>query len=154
MSILFVLLALAGCAIAALGGAWVARWRIRRAEIVADSEDIRDTQIRELLAEVKVSSRDAKRAAAEAGEAAERIAALEKEAEELRGRLDAAHETADNSENMLRDEVNEKTRLREELIKLRREKDTWRRAPRNSSWSSAWPTKVRSCWIRHCQMEG
>jgi hypothetical protein len=123
MSTLFVLLALAGCAIAALCGAWFARWRIRRAEKIADSEDIRDTQIRDLLAEVKLRSEDAKSAAAEAGEKAERIAALEKEAEGLRSRLDAAHETADNSENMLRDEVSEKTRLREELVRLRREKD-------------------------------
>ena len=123
MSILFVLLALAACAGSALGGAWFARWRIRRAEKIAESEDIRDTQIRELLAEVKVSNKEAKRAAAEATESAERIAALETETEELRGRLDSAHETADNSENMLRDEVNEKTRLREELLKLRREKD-------------------------------
>lgn len=124
MSILFVLLALLGCVISALAGAWFARWHMRRTEIIAESEDIRDTQIRELLAEVKVSNKDARRAAAESGEAGERVAALEAEAEDLRGRLNAAHETAANSENMLRDEVDEKTRLREELIKLRREKGT------------------------------
>lgn len=123
MSILFVLLALAGCVISAVSGAALARWRIRRAETIAESEDIRDTQIRELLAEVKVSNQNAKRAAAEASDAGERIAALESQLEEFRGRLEAAHETADKSEAMLRDEVNEKTQLREELIKLRREKD-------------------------------
>ena len=124
MSILFVMLALLGCVVSALGGAWIARWRMRRAETIAESEDIRDTQIRELLAEVKVSNRDAKRVAAESREAGERIAALEAETDDLRGRLGAAQETADKSENMLRDEVDEKTRLREELIKLRREKDS------------------------------
>jgi chromosome segregation ATPase len=123
MSILFVLLALSGCMMSAFGGAWFTRWRMQRAETIAESEDIRDTQIRELLAEVKVRSKDAKRAEAEAREVGERIAALEAEVEDLRGRLDAAHETADNSENMLRDEVDEKTQLRDELIKLRREKD-------------------------------
>jgi len=107
----------------AFGGAWFAGRRMRRAETIAESEDIRDTQIRELLAEVKVRSKDAKRAEVEAKEVAERITALEAEAEDLRGRLDAAHETADKNENMLTDEVDEKTRLREELIKLRREKD-------------------------------
>lgn len=123
MSILFVLLALCCCAISALAGAWFSRWRIRRAEVIAESEDIRDTQIRELLAEVKVLSKDAKGAETAGAEAAERIAALEAQAEDLRSRLDAAHQTADNSESMLRDEVDEKTRLREELIALRREKD-------------------------------
>jgi len=123
MSILFVLLIAGGCAISAFGGAWFARWRMQRAEVIAEREDLRDTQIRELLAEIKVLGKDAKGAEAAGAEAAERIAVLEAEAEDLRGRLDAANQTADKSETMLRDEVDEKSRLREELIQLRREKD-------------------------------
>jgi chromosome segregation ATPase len=123
MSFLFVLLALSGCTISAFGGAWFARWRMRRAEVVAESEDIRDTQIRELLAEVKVLGKAAKGAEAAGAEAAEKIAALEAQIDDLRCRLDAAQKTADNSEKLLRDEVDEKARLREDLIRARREKD-------------------------------
>ncbi len=123
MSILFVLLALCALAGAAAGGAWLTRWRIRRRQEIADSEDLRDTQIRELLAEVKVRSQDAVRAKQAAEEAGAENQALQAKIEDLSGQLEAARELAGKSESMLKDEINEKTELRESLHKQRREND-------------------------------
>jgi hypothetical protein len=123
MSTLFVLLALFACAGAATGGAWLTRWRIRRHQEIADSEDLRDTQIRELLAEVKVRSQDAVLAKQAAETAGAENQDLQAQIEDLNGQLEAARQLAGKSESMLKDEINEKTELRESLHKQKREND-------------------------------
>ncbi len=123
MSTLFVLLALFACAGAAAGGAWLTHWRIRRHQEIADSEDLRDTQIRELLAEVKVRSQDAVLAKQAAETAGAENQDLQAQIEDLNGQLEAARQLAGKSESMLKDEINEKTELRESLHKQKREND-------------------------------
>ncbi len=82
-----------------------------------------DRQLRELLAEVKVRSQDAVRAKDAAEAAGAEAKALQDQVEDLAGQLKAARQLASKSESMLKDEINEKTELRESLHKQRREND-------------------------------
>jgi len=55
MSILFFLLTFIACCATGAGGAWGMRWYIERSRQIAEHEDPRDTEIRELLAQIKVA---------------------------------------------------------------------------------------------------
>ena len=55
MSILFFIVAFIACCATGAAGAWVMRRHINRDQNVAESEDPRDTKIRDLLAQMKVA---------------------------------------------------------------------------------------------------
>lgn len=120
MSILWILSCLAFGATGVLAGVAGARWQAHRRRQVAESEDTRDTQIRELLAALKLARSDVQRAreageaAAEAGAAANASSAtLESELAETRAQLQ-------NTQQLLQGEIDRRTSQQEELLRLSR----------------------------------
>lgn len=61
MSILFYVLAFLACVATAAGGAWVMRWHIQRTRDVSVHEDPRDSQIRNMQAQIKLLKKDMSR---------------------------------------------------------------------------------------------
>ncbi len=112
-----ILAALLGCA----SGAALMRWRHQRGREVAEREDSRDTQIRELLAALKVARDDAARGKAALEAAAADAAAREEQLAELQSRLDAAIRAEADCRALLEQESSAQARAQEQLLAQRRE---------------------------------
>ncbi len=123
MSIVWILLAVAACAVTGFCASRYARARAERERLIAEIEDPRDSQIRELLIAAKVARENAQRAktsestnSEELVRARDRIRTLEKaaangntEVETMQGRLEEL--------------LGERNQLEEELAALRRDKE-------------------------------
>ena len=120
MSTLFLLLAIP---LSASAGACFMRWRIARRQVIAESEDMRDTHIRELLAEVKVTAKESARMRAVAEASRVECESAQSQVKDLSTQLDTLRQQAERAESLLRNEIGEKSELRENLHKLLREKD-------------------------------
>ena len=118
MAILWSMLALVfGLGAGALG----MRWHVERTREIAAQEDTRDTQIRELLAALKLARGDLAKTREQAASATVTADQTHQRIEELEQQLAEAHQLHENTRELLNEEIAEKTVLQEELIQLRRE---------------------------------
>ncbi|HHQ13440.1 MAG TPA: hypothetical protein ENK16_00275 [Chromatiales bacterium] len=126
MNVLLGLSFLVACALSAGIGALVMRGMIRRRQEIADREDSRDTQIRELLAALKVARTDAKRAREQAAETTSVMAQSKTEFETTRQALEAAQQQHEETRQLLQSEIDQKSALRDQLEAMRRECETFK----------------------------
>jgi len=117
------LFALAACAGAAFAGMRYARWQAARERVIAEYEDPRDTQIRELLAEGKVLSKKLAAAQTAAEKAAEELALSTTRAQDLESAMSRAEKEFKTSQGMLHDHLGQRTDMETQLDQLRREND-------------------------------
>ena len=118
MAILWSMLALVfGLGAGALG----MRWHVERTREIAEQEDTRDTQIRELLAALKVAREDLAKTREQAASATVTADQTHQRIEELEQQLAEAHRLHEDTRELLNEEIAEKTTLQEELIQIRRE---------------------------------
>jgi len=123
MSIVWFLFALAACAAAAFAGIRYTRWQVARERVIAEYEDPRDTQIRELLAEGKVLRKKLAGTQAAAEKAGEELALTATRAKDLQTAMDRARKEFKTSQGMLHDHLGERTDMESQLDQLRREND-------------------------------
>ena len=123
MLIVWILVAVAACVVSGIGAAGYMHGRLQRQRLLAEIEDPRDTQIRELLVAVKVARENETRASSgredhldELSQARDRIKTLEKlsagaagEAETMQGRLESL--------------LGERNQLEENLAGMRRDNE-------------------------------
>lgn len=126
MLIVWILLAVAACAASGFCAARYTRARTERERLIAEIEDPRDSQIRELLIAAKVSRQNALRAKAgessnseELVQAHDRIRTLEKTAA-------SANADVETMQGRLEDLLGERNELEEQLAELRRDKERLR----------------------------
>lgn len=127
MTILAFILTLFACAVSVLAGAYGMRFVIERNREIAEQEDPRDTQIRNLQAQIRLAASDQTRDRATAVSATEhvelahdRIIKLLNEARELK--VDSQHHAA-----VTNDDDDEKELLRNKLSAANAQLDTLRR---------------------------
>ncbi len=126
MNVLLGLSFLVACAVAAAAGALIMRGVIRRRQEIADREDSRDTQIRELLAALKVARADAKRAREEAAATTSVMAQSKTEFETTQQALEATRQQHQETRQLLQVEIDQKSALRDQLEAMRRECETFK----------------------------
>lgn len=83
MSILFYVLAFLACVATAAGGAWLMRWHIQRTRDVSVREDPRDSQIRNLQAQINLLKKDSARTQSGTAAAEDHIRLAHERIEEL-----------------------------------------------------------------------
>lgn len=108
--------------LAGLGaGALSMRWHVQRTREIAEQEDSRDTQIRELLAALKIARADLARAREEAAATSAGADETSRRLAELDEAVARSHTEHNETRELLDREIVEKSRLQEELHQLRRE---------------------------------
>ncbi|MGI9330692.1 MAG: hypothetical protein ACR2QB_08220 [Gammaproteobacteria bacterium] len=123
MSIVWFLIALAACAGAAFAGMRYTRWKVARERVIAEYEDPRDTQIRELLAEGKVLRKKLAAAQADAEKAGEELTLTTNRANDLEAAMARAQKEFKTSQGMLHDNLGQRTDMESQLDQMRREND-------------------------------
>lgn len=115
MSILFYVLAFLACVITAAGGAWLMRWHIQRNTSAVVQEDPRDTEIRNLMAQVRLAKTDKERSKKGSQEAEEQLKQAHERIDELAARCARLSDRADSTETDLKEVHSNKDLLREKL---------------------------------------
>jgi chromosome segregation ATPase len=123
MSILWFLFALAACAGGAFAGMRYTRWQVARERVIAEYEDPRDTEIRELLAEGKVLRKKLADTQAAAEKASEELALSATRAKDLEAAMARSQKEFKTSQGMLHDHLGGRTDMESQLDQLRREND-------------------------------
>lgn len=123
MSIVWLLVLLAACVLSGFGAAAYTRARLAHARLIAEIEDPRDTQIRELLVALKLARENSARAKVGERDAAEELSqARDRIRNQEKTLADAHKEVAimrDNEESL----IGERNRVEEELAAVRRENE-------------------------------
>jgi chromosome segregation ATPase len=126
MSILGLLLAIAACVGCAFAGARWMRWRLEHEQIVAASEDPRDTQIRELLVASKMARENAARVKAAESSTTEELAVAHDRVRTLEKEVESATADLARMQCRLEELLGERNQLEEELARVRQERELLR----------------------------
>lgn len=121
MSILWFILTLLLCGVSVAGGGFGMRWYLERNREVAEREDPRDTEIRELQASLKVARADATRSRTAAQADRDHLDLAHDRITELLGQLGGARQQYDTCKEVLKREIGRKNDLRAELEATRQE---------------------------------
>jgi len=124
MSILFYVLAFLACVATAAAGAWAMRLYIEKNRVVPDTEDPRDAQIRDLLAQVRMAKNDMARKQKIATEAEEHLRLAHERIEELLARSEKFAARSTSAEAGLSEVRAEKEMLRDKLSVANQQLDT------------------------------
>jgi predicted flap endonuclease-1-like 5' DNA nuclease len=115
MSILFFVVAFIACCATGAAGAWVMRRHINRDQSVAESEDPRDTKIRDLLAQMKVARDTVEREKSAAKNATEHLELAHERIVELTGKLRSLDDKCVTTQSSLNEAGNEVELLRNQM---------------------------------------
>jgi predicted flap endonuclease-1-like 5' DNA nuclease len=124
MSILFYILAFLACIGTAAGGAWTMRWYIERGRDVSEREDPRDSQIRDLLAQVRMMKNDMARNQATAKDATEHVDLAHERIHDLTRRMIKLANLTALTESDLKEAKVEQELMRDKLSVANRQLDT------------------------------
>ena len=124
MSILFFILAFLACIGTAAGGAWTMRWYIERGRDVSEHEDPRDSQIRDLQAQVRMMKKDTTRNQTSAKDAAEHVELAHERIHDLTVRMIRLANLTASTESELKEAKVEKDLLRDKLSVASQQLDT------------------------------
>jgi len=124
MSILFSVLAFLACIGTAAGGAWTMRWHIERGRNVSEREDPRDSQIRDLLAQVRMMKNDMARNRATANDATEHVDLAHERIHDLTRRMIKLANLTASTESDLKEAKAEQELMRDKLSVANRQLDT------------------------------
>ncbi len=124
MSILFSVLAFLACIGTAAGGAWTMRWHIERGRNVSEREDPRDSQIRDLLAQVRMMKNDMARNQAAANDATEHVDLAHERIHDLTRRMIKLANLTASTESDLKEAKAEQELMRDKLSVANRQLDT------------------------------
>jgi predicted flap endonuclease-1-like 5' DNA nuclease len=124
MSILFYILAFLACIGTAAGGAWTMRWYIERGRDVSEREDPRDSQIRDLLAQVRMMKNDMARNQATAKDATEHVDLAHERIHDLTKRMIKLANLTALTESDLKEAKVEQELMRDKLSVANRQLDT------------------------------
>ncbi len=124
MSILSVIITLLACVISGAAGAFATRFVIERNREIAEREDPRDTQIRDLQAKVKLARTDVKRDRRQSAEAVEHLQLAHDRIRELLDRLASLQNAVDQQKDLRRNDVEQMEILRDKLSVANRQLDT------------------------------
>ena len=124
MSILFYVLAFLACVGTAAGGAWLMRRHIERSQVVADTEDPRDVEIRNLLAQERMAKNDMARNQQAAKDAQEHVQYAHERIDELVARTARLAERAERAEAKVKDAQGDQELLRDRLSVASKQLDT------------------------------
>jgi predicted flap endonuclease-1-like 5' DNA nuclease len=124
MSILFYVLTFLACIVTAAGGAWAMRWHIERSRDVSEREDPRDSQIRDLLAQVSMMKNDMARNQKSAEEATEHVDMAHDRIHDLTGRMIKLANVVASTESELKESNADKDLLRDKLSVASQQLDT------------------------------
>ena len=126
MSIVFYLLALAACIVSALIGAFVMRVLQERKREIFEQEDPRDTQIRELQAQISLITKDTKRDRQTALESKEHVDLAHERIVELTRRIETLGTEAEAETTRLKDAREEIELLQDKLSLANHQNDRLR----------------------------
>lgn len=115
MTILYYVIAFIACLASGAAGAWGMRLYDERKRIIAEREDPRDTQIRDLQASMKIAKEDVVKARTKELEANEHLDIAHKRIEELLERSASANEKFVTCEQTLKQEIAEKELIESKL---------------------------------------
>lgn len=115
MSILWFILTLLLCGVSVAGGGFGMRWYLDRNREIAEREDPRDTEIRELQTSLKVARTDATRSRTMAQGDREHLDLAHDRITELLEQLAGARQQYDTCKEVLKREIGRKNDLRAEL---------------------------------------
>ncbi len=121
MSILWFMLTALLCGAAFAGGGFGMRWYTERNREIAEREDPRDTQIRDLQTSLKVARDDAMRSKAAAQADREHLDLAHERISELLEQVDGARQQYDTCKEILKREIGNKNQIRAELESQRQE---------------------------------
>lgn len=121
MSILWFILTLLLCGVSVAGGGFGMRWYLERNREIAEREDPRDTEIRELQTSLKVARADATRSRTAAQTDREHLDLAHERITELLEQLGGARQQYDTCKEVLKREIGRKNDLRAELEATRQE---------------------------------
>ncbi len=124
MSILFYVLAFLACVATAAAGAWGMRWHIEKTREVPNQEDPRDSQIRDLLAQVRMAKNDMVRSRTIAEDAEEHLKLAHERIDELLARSAKLSERAQSAEADLKSVHSAMDLLRDKLSVATQQLDT------------------------------
>ncbi|MFW2403313.1 MAG: hypothetical protein ACN4GT_01020 [Gammaproteobacteria bacterium] len=124
MSILFYVLAFLACIGTAAGGAWAMRWYIERGRDVSEREDPRDSQIRDLLAQVRMMKNDMARNQNVAKDATEHVDLAHERIHDLTSRMIKLANLTASTESDLKTAKGEQELMRDKLSVANRQLDT------------------------------
>lgn len=123
MSIVWILLALAVCAASSFIAARYTRVRLERERLIAEIEDPRDSQIRELLIAAKVARENALRAKADESSSSEELVQARDRIRTLEKTATNANTDLETMQGRLEELLGERNQLEEQLAGLRRDKE-------------------------------
>jgi chromosome segregation ATPase len=123
MSIVWILLAVAACAASSFCAARYARASMERERLIAEIEDPRDSQLRELLIAAKVARENALRAKAGESSSSEELVQARDRIRTLEKTAATANDQVETMQGRLEDLLGERNELEEQLAKLRRDKE-------------------------------
>lgn len=124
MSILFSILAFFACVATAACGAWGMRWHMEKTREVPEKEDPRDTQIRDLLAQVRMAKNDMVRSRTIAEDAEEHLKLAHERIDELFARSAKLSARAESAESDLQAAHSARDLLRDKLSAATQQLDT------------------------------
>jgi predicted flap endonuclease-1-like 5' DNA nuclease len=124
MSILWFILTLLLCGVSVAGGGFGMRWYLERNREIAEREDPRDTEIRELQTSLKVARADATRSRTAAQADRDHLDLAHDRITELLEQLGGARQQYDTCKEVLKREIGRKNDLRAELEATRQELKT------------------------------
>jgi len=124
MSILSVIITLLACIVSGVAGSFGTRFIIERNREIAEREDPRDTQIRDLQAKVKLARTDMKRDRVQSAEAVEHLQLAHDRIRELLDRLASLQNAVDQQKNLRHSDVEQMEILRDKLSAANRQLDT------------------------------
>ncbi len=113
---------LAGLAVAAVG-AFAMRWSVERNRVIAEREDPRDTQLRELLTEIKLRRADSARAQQAVEDANSDAAGVRQALKEAESRAENLQADLDKRIGLMEKESGERLAASEALERLRRDNE-------------------------------
>ncbi len=126
MLIVWFLLAVAACAASGFCAARYTRARVERERLIAEIEDPRDMQIRELLVAAKLARENALRAKSDESSSSEELVQARDRIRTLDKTVTSAHREVEAVQGRLEDLLSERNQLEEELAGLRRDKEQLR----------------------------
>lgn len=123
MLIMWFLLAVTACAASGFCAARYARARMIRERLMAEIEDPRDMQIRELLVAAKLARENALRAKADESSSSEELVQARDRIKTLDTTVTSAQREVETMQGRLEELLGERNQLEEQLAELRRDKE-------------------------------
>jgi len=124
MSILFAFLGIMACIACGAGGAWGMRLWIARMQKIAEREDPRDTQIRDLQSRLKLTLADCSKAREAESAALGKLATIEEKIALCEERAARAQQQYETCKDVLKKEIAGKNDLREMMAATERQLET------------------------------